>query len=82
MLKRQKAEAIFFWGRGLFDLNEGLTFIPDHMNQTPEQKARGMIAPQLTACGWTIQNKSSINLHAATGVAAREYGNDIDLGGL
>jgi type I restriction enzyme, R subunit len=43
------------------------------MNQNPEQLARDSIDQQLTACGWTVQSKSSINLHAAIGVAIREY---------
>src|SRR5574337_1049681 len=47
------------------------------MNQNPEQQARDQIDQQLTACGWTIQNKPSINLHAAIGVAVREYQTDI-----
>ncbi|MGN6400888.1 MAG: type I restriction endonuclease subunit R [Flavisolibacter sp.] len=47
------------------------------MNQNPEQLARDRIDEQLTACGWTIQNKSSINLHAGIGVAVREYQTDI-----
>jgi type I restriction enzyme R subunit len=41
------------------------------MNQNPEQQARDQIDRQLTACGWTIQNKSSINLHACIGIAVR-----------
>lgn len=47
------------------------------MNQNPEQLARDRIDNQLIACGWTIQNKSSINLHAAIGIAVREYQTDI-----
>jgi type I restriction enzyme R subunit len=47
------------------------------MNQNPEQQARDRIDQQLTACGWTIQNKSSVNLHAAIGIAVREYQTDI-----
>lgn len=47
------------------------------MNQNPEQQARDCIDEQLTACGWTIQNKSSINLHAAIGIAVREYQTNI-----
>jgi type I restriction enzyme, R subunit len=43
------------------------------MNQNPEQIARDSIDQQLTACGWTVQSKSSINLHASVGVAIREY---------
>lgn len=47
------------------------------MNQNPEQLARDRIDQQLTASGWIIQNKSSINLHAAIGVAVREYHTDV-----
>jgi len=43
------------------------------MNQNPEQLARHRIDQQLIACGWTIPNKSSINLRAGMGVAIREY---------
>ena len=42
------------------------------MNQNPEQIARDHIDQQLAACGWVIQDKSRINLHAAAGVAVRE----------
>ena len=42
-------------------------------NQTPEQIARDHIDKQLTACGWLIQDKNGINLHAGIGVAVREY---------
>lgn len=42
-------------------------------NQTPEQKARDRIDKQLTACGWRIQGKNRIYLHARIGVAVREY---------
>lgn len=47
------------------------------MNQNPEQLARDRIDNQLIACGGTIQNKSSINLHTAIGVAVREYSTDV-----
>ncbi|HLP37740.1 hypothetical protein [Lacibacter sp.] len=47
------------------------------MNQNPEQLARDNIDQQLRAVGWVIQNKSQINLSAATGVAVREYQTDI-----
>lgn len=47
------------------------------MNQNPEQLARDRIDYQLTACGWTIQNKKSINLQASLGVAIREYLTDV-----
>ncbi|HPG84662.1 MAG TPA: DEAD/DEAH box helicase family protein, partial [bacterium] len=43
------------------------------MNQNPEQIARDTIDRQLAACGWVIQDKSAINLHAGPGVAVREY---------
>ncbi len=42
-------------------------------NQNPEQMARDRIDKQLTACGWLIQKKSRVNLHAGIGVAVREY---------
>ena len=47
------------------------------MNQNPEQLARDRIDKQLTACGWLIQHKKAINLHAGPGVAVREYQTDI-----
>jgi type I restriction enzyme, R subunit len=47
------------------------------MNQNPEQQARDHIDQQLIACGWTIQNKVSINLHSAIGIAVREYQTDV-----
>jgi type I restriction enzyme R subunit len=47
------------------------------MNQNPEQLARDRIDLQLNACGWTVQDKKSINLHAAAGVAVREYQTDV-----
>ncbi|MBC7862344.1 MAG: DEAD/DEAH box helicase family protein [Bacteroidia bacterium] len=47
------------------------------MNQLPEQKARDTIDRQLAACGWLIQDKKKINLHAGIGVAVREYSTDI-----
>lgn len=46
------------------------------MNQNPEQEARDIIDFALMRSGWTIQNKSSINLHEAIGVAVREYQTD------
>jgi len=47
------------------------------INQTPEQIARDNIDRQLNACGWMVQSKSKINLHAALGVAVREYQTDV-----
>ncbi len=43
------------------------------MNQNPEQLARDRIDEVLTTSGWMIQDKKSINLAAAKGVAIREY---------
>lgn len=40
---------------------------------TPEAKARINIDRQLTATGWVVQNYRSMNLHAAPGVAVREF---------
>jgi type I restriction enzyme, R subunit len=39
---------------------------------SPEELAREKIDKLLTKCGWTIQNRSTINLNAARGVAIRE----------
>ena len=47
------------------------------MNQNPEQLARDNIDRQLTACGWSIQNKKQVNLAASLGVAVREYQTDV-----
>lgn len=44
---------------------------------TPEQSARSSIDRQLLACGWTLQDKTALNLAAAIGVAVREYITDI-----
>ena len=40
---------------------------------TPEQLAREEIDEQLEACGWVIQDFTSMNIHAGRGVAVREY---------
>src|SRR6266704_2535829 len=40
--------------------------------QKPEDQAREKIDKLLTDCGWTIQNRSTINLSAGRGVAIRE----------
>ncbi len=42
-------------------------------NQNPEQLARDLIDRLLLASGWLIQNKSSVNLSAAKGIAISEY---------
>src|SRR5437016_11483927 len=39
---------------------------------TPEELARENIDKLLTACGWKVQDRKSINLDAARGVALRE----------
>ena len=46
-------------------------------NQNPEQIARDQIDKQLSDCGWLIQGKSELNLHAGLGVAVREYHTDV-----
>jgi type I restriction enzyme, R subunit len=48
------------------------------MNQDPEQLARDNIDAALLRSGWTIQDKSKINLAAGSGVAVKEY--QIDVG--
>ena len=40
--------------------------------QSPEELAREKIDKLLAECGWIIQNRSNINLSAATGIALRE----------
>ena len=47
------------------------------INQNPEQIARDHIDRQLTACGWVIQGIKQVNLHAASGVAVKEYLTDV-----
>ncbi len=39
---------------------------------TPEEKARQQIDTVLSRCGWTVQDKAQMNLHAAKGVALCE----------
>jgi type I restriction enzyme R subunit len=40
---------------------------------TPEQRARVNIDAMLAAAGWAVQSRDEINLHAARGVAIREF---------
>src|SRR5438067_8670287 len=40
--------------------------------QSPEALARKNIDPLLQQCGWILQNRSTINLSAARGIAIRE----------
>ena len=40
---------------------------------TPEALARQNIDAQLISCGWTIQNRTEMNLYAGQGVAVREF---------
>lgn len=49
----------------------------DHVNQTPEQKARDNIDRMLGDAGWVVQDKKRIDLNAGAGVAVREYLTDI-----
>jgi type I restriction enzyme R subunit len=51
--------------------------MPDHINQNPEQTARGRIDNMLTGAGWTVQSKSKVDLSASQGVAVREYLTDV-----
>jgi type I restriction enzyme R subunit len=39
----------------------------------PEDRARANIDRLLTAAGWLIQNRSSINIDAGRGIAIREF---------
>ena len=41
--------------------------------ETPEEKARVEIDHALTDAGWRVQSLSEINIHAARGVAVREF---------
>ena len=41
-------------------------------SMTPEEKARKQIDSNLDRCGWTVQDKSALNLSASRGVAVRE----------
>ena len=43
------------------------------MPLTPEQRAREKIDGQLEACGWVVQDFTSMNIHACPGVAVREF---------
>ncbi len=43
------------------------------MSQAPEQTARTEIDRLLQVAGWTVQDVSAVNLHAARGVAIREF---------
>ena len=49
----------------------------DLLNLNPEQQARLRIDKMLDASGWRIQNKTQVNLAAATGIAIREWSTDI-----
>jgi type I restriction enzyme R subunit len=40
--------------------------------QSTEELAREKIDRLLTDCGWTVQNRSTINFSAARGIAIRE----------
>jgi type I restriction enzyme, R subunit len=39
---------------------------------SPEELAREKIDALLQQCGWTLQNRSTINLSASRGIATRE----------
>ncbi len=40
---------------------------------TPEQEARARIDALLQSAGWSVQDVSEANIHAARGVAIREF---------
>ncbi len=46
------------------------------VNQNPEQVARDRIDAQLTAAGWAVQDKTTIDLNEGAGQAIREYTTD------
>ena len=43
------------------------------MASTPEEQARQTIDEALQKAGWDVQDTSNVNVHAATGVAIREF---------
>ena len=46
-------------------------------NQHPEQIARDKIDAQLTAAGWIVQGKSSLDISKGLGIAFKEYQTDV-----
>jgi hypothetical protein len=48
---------------------------------TPEQQARAEIDRLLQAAGWAVQSADAVNLHAARGVAIREFPLEAGCGG-
>jgi type I restriction enzyme R subunit len=50
--------------------------VSEPVNQNPEQIARDQIDKRLSAAGWLVQDKASLNPNAALGVAVREYPTD------
>ncbi len=47
------------------------------INQSPEQRARDIIDNMLEKAGWRVQSLKELNLHAAAGIAVREYPTDV-----
>ena len=43
------------------------------MAEKPEERARAEIDRLLAAAGWSVQSMSEANIHAARGVAIREF---------
>ncbi len=43
------------------------------MAEKPEERARAEIDRLLAAAGWSVQSMSEVNIHAARGVAIREF---------
>lgn len=50
--------------------------MPSVPNQNPEQIARNRIDAQLSAAGWSVQDKDGIDFNASGGQAVREYTTD------
>jgi len=42
------------------------------LRMTPEENARQQISAILSRCGWTVQDKSQMNLHPAKGTVLRD----------
>src|ERR1700730_3007664 len=56
-------------GRGAQIYKDGF----QRMSETPEQRARREIDPDLTAAGWIVQNREDLELTAGRGIAVRNF---------
>ena len=57
----------------MWSLNEGPRSKDGAPTVKPEDQARQDIDRQLVACGWMVQDRPSMNIHAGLGVAVREF---------